>query len=246
MCAPALAENVQGDALQRYQVVASHPHDVTAFTQGLAIVDGELVESRGLYGQSALTIGAIKGGAIRKRVDLDERFFGEGVALGGDRLVQLTWQSGVAFVYDKALRRTGEMRYRGEGWGLAFDGTHWLMSDGSDRIAVRNAEDFYFERDIRVTYRGKPVSQLNELEYADGRLYANVWMSDRVAIIDPANGNVERWLDFGVLRRGFRKPKGWDEDAHVLNGIAYDPKTGHFLVTGKCWPVLYEVRLLPR
>lgn len=244
-CAPLALAGAPAQPL-RYQVVASHPHDVGAFTQGLAVLDGELLESRGLYGHSALTIGSLKTGVARKRVDLDARYFGEGIAVAGDRIVQLTWQSGIAFLYDRQLQRTGELRYRGEGWGLAYDGTHWLMSDGSDRIAVRNADDFYLEREFKVTDGGRPVEQLNELEFARGRLYANVWMSDRVAVIDPASGAVEGWLDFAVLRKGFRKPPGWDEGAHVLNGIAYDARTGHFLVTGKCWPVLYEVRLLPR
>ena len=233
------------EKLLRYEIVATHPHDARSFTQGLAVLDGELVESRGQYRQSAVTISAIASGAIRLRHDLEPQYFGEGLAIGGGQLLQLTWQSGLAIAYDARLQRIGEYRYDGEGWGLAFDGSHWLMSDGSDRIMRRRASDFATIGELRVTDGGKPVRQLNELEYAQGRLYANVWHSDRVAVIDPASGQVEAWLDFAPLRRGFLPPPGWNENEHVLNGIAYDPANQHFYVTGKCWPVLYEVRLLP-
>ena len=229
----------------RYAIVATHPHDVTAFTQGLAVLDGELVESRGRYGQSAVTISAIASGAIRRRHDLEARHFGEGLAIAGRQLLQLTWQSGLAIAYDARLRRTGEYRYDGEGWGLAFDGRHWLMSDGSSRVTRRRTSDFGAVGALRVTDRGQPVRRLNELEFAQGRLYANVWRSDRVAVIEPASGEVEAWIDFAPLRRGFTPPADWNESEHVLNGIAYNPANAHFYVTGKCWPVLYEVRLMP-
>jgi glutaminyl-peptide cyclotransferase len=238
-------EQASRDELLRWEIVATHAHDTRAFTQGLAMLDGELVESRGLHGASAVTIGAVAGGAPRLRRDNDARHFGEGIAVAGRTLVQLTWRSGLALVYDERLRKTGEFRYEGEGWGLAYDGRQWLMSNGSDRIQQRRLEDFGVTGELRVTYRGRPLRQLNELEFAHGRLYANVWMSDRVAVIDPGSGRVEAWLDLAPLRRGFARPAGWSESDHVLNGIAWDPARDHFYVTGKCWPVLYEIRLVP-
>lgn len=246
LCALAsIAQSAPREKLLRYEIVATHPHDVTDFTQGLAFIDGNLLESTGLHGASKLTLRTVPGGKLLRRRALERRHFGEGVAVAGSRIVQLTWQSGIAFAYDRKLNPLGEYRYAGEGWGLAFDGTHWLMSDGSDRITFRREHDFTVAREIRVTAGGLPVSQLNELEHANGRLYANVWLSDRVAVIDPATGRVEAWLDFANLRQGFRKPPHWREQEHVLNGIAFNAANGHFYVTGKCWPVLYELRLLP-
>lgn len=241
----ASADAAPRENLLRYEIVATHPHDATAFTQGLAILEGELVESRGQFGQSAVTISTIATGTVRHRRDNDARQFGEGLAIAGRQLLQLTWRNGLALAYDARLRHIGAYRYDGEGWGLAFDGTHWLMSDGSDRIVRRRTSDFAAVGELRVTDRGRPVRQLNELEFANGRLYSNVWHSDRVAVIAPASGQVEAWIDFAALRRGFARPPGWNEAEHVLNGIAYDAAKDRFYVTGKCWPVLYEIRLLP-
>jgi glutaminyl-peptide cyclotransferase len=241
----ASADTPSRETFLRYEIVATHPHDVSAFTQGLAILEGKLVESRGLFGASAVTISTIESGAVRRRQDNEARHFGEGLAIAGGQLLQLTWRDGLALAYDAQLRRTGAYRYEGEGWGLAYDGTHWLMSDGSDRIVRRRTSDFAAVGELRVTDRGRPVRQLNELEFARGRLYSNVWHSDRVAVIDPASGRVDTWIDFAPLRRGFPRPPGWDEAEHVLNGIAYDTVKDRFYVTGKCWPVLYEIRLLP-
>lgn len=238
------AEPPARELFLQYEIVATHPHDARAFTQGLAVLDGKIIESRGQFGRSAVTVSAIETGAVLRRRNVDSKYFAEGLAVAKGRLLQLTWQSGLAFVYDAALQKVGEFHYAGEGWGLAYDGRHWLMSDGSDRIFERRLEDFSVERAVPVTDRGQPVRQLNELEYAQGRLYANIWHSDRVAVIEPATGAVESWIDFAALRQGFAKPAGWDEHEHVLNGIAFDPANGHFYLTGKCWPVLYEVRLL--
>ncbi len=228
----------------RYEIVATHPHDVSVFTQGLAWHDGKLVESSGQHGHSALMLREAARSAPLTRRALAAAHFGEGVAGDGRRFVQLTWRSGVAFVYDLALRPLGRYSYEGEGWGLAYDGQQWLMSDGSSRIVARDRETFAPRGGFDVHDGGRPVTQLNELEFARGRLYANVWHADRIAVIDPASGAVESWLDLAALRRGFAKPKGWDEAEHVLNGIAFDPASGHFFVTGKCWPVLFEIRLL--
>lgn len=232
------------DKFLRYEIVATHPHDVAAFTQGLVYVDGQLAEGTGLHGRSSLSLRDLRSGAVLKRRTLAAAHFGEGVAFDGRRFVQLTWRSGLALIYDAALAPRGTFAYEGEGWGLAFDGGQWIMSDGSDRLTLRDRETFAVRGQLRVRDGPRGVSQLNELEYAGGRLYANVWRSDRVAVIDPASGAVRAWIDFALLRRGFARPAGWDEDAHVLNGIAHNPANGHFFVTGKCWPVLYELRLL--
>jgi glutaminyl-peptide cyclotransferase len=232
------------DRLLRYEVVATHPHDAAVFTQGLAWHAGKLVESGGQYQHSALMLRDVRRSAPLTRRALAAQYFGEGVAGDGQRFVQLTWRSGVAFVYDLALRPQGQLRYEGEGWGLAYDGERWLMSDGSNRIVARDRETFAVRGGFEVRDRGRPVTQLNELEFARGRLYANVWHADRIAVVEPASGAVEAWLDLSALRRGFARPEGWNEAEHVLNGIAFDPGTGHFFVTGKCWPVLFEIRLL--
>lgn len=242
---PAVARENPAPRIEslRYEIVATHPHDAASFTQGLALVDGRLAESAGLYGKSEIALREVKSGAVVRRRALDAALFGEGLAYGAGRLLQLTWREGRALAYDPHLEPAGSFRYEGEGWGLAFDGRQWLMSDGSDRITFRRTTDFAPVRRLRVTDGGRPLTNLNELEYAGGWLYANVWMTDRVAVIDPATGVVRAWLDLAALRGRFAKPRGWNPDAHVLNGIAHDPRTGHFYVTGKCWPVLFELRI---
>ena len=239
----AACANERSPATLTYEIVATHPHDVEAFTQGFVWHDGRLVESTGQYGRSAVFARTVRESAPLARRSLDASLFGEGLASDGRRFVQLTWQSGVALIYDLALRPLGRYAYRGEGWGLAWDGMRWLMSDGSHRIVARDRETFAPQGGFDVTWRGRPVARLNELEFARGRLYANVWGSDLIAVIDPAGGAVEGWLDLSALRKGFAKPPGWSESQHVLNGIAFDPGSGHFFVTGKCWPVLFEIRL---
>lgn len=239
----ACANESSRDAVLKYEIVATHPHDVASFTQGLLFLEGKLVESTGGYGRSELTLRDVASGAPRQRHALTPAQFGEGVATDGRRLVQLTWQSGVALVYDLALKPAGRFDYRGEGWGLTYDGSQWLMSDGTSRITRRGRDTFAPNGSFEVRYRNRPVSALNELEFARGYLYANVWHSDRVAVIDAASGTVEAWLDLSALKQGFVKPPGWKADEHVLNGIAFDPGSGHFFVTGKCWPVLFELRV---
>lgn len=226
-----------------YKIVATHPHDTRAFTQGLAILDGQLLESTGRYGQSALWLKDIASGKALRHAPLDARYFGEGLAVAHGRIVQLTWTSGVALVYDLQFKRTGEFSYRGQGWGLTFDGQRLLMSDGSDRITLRRPDTFAAIGQLKVRDGETAVTLLNELEYAGGWLYANVWQTDRIAVIDPASGAVRAWLDLAALRKRFPKPEGWDETEHVLNGIAFNPANGHFYVTGKCWPVLFELTI---
>lgn len=239
----ACAESQPRDRVLPYEIVATHPHDSKIFTQGVIWHDGRVFESAGRYGESAILERALRDATPRTRRALAATHFGEGLATDGQRLVQLTWRSGIALVYDFALRPLGRYAYEGEGWGLTYDGRRWLTSDGSHRIVARDRDTFAPTASIDVRWRGRVVSQLNELEFARGRLYANVWHSDRIAVIDPGDGAVEAWIDLSALRKGFAKPAGWDEQEHVLNGIAFDPRTGHFLVTGKCWPVLFELRV---
>lgn len=226
-----------------YEILATLPHDARDFTQGLAIHNGERFESTGHFGKSALLRRKLDDGTLRQRRPLPDNQFGEGLALAGSRWIQLTWSSGVAWIYDLSLKRIGSFRYDGEGWGLTFDGTQLLMSDGSSRITRRRADTFEQTGVLVVRDNGVPVSRLNELEFANGWLYANVWQTDRVVVIDPRDGVVRGWHDLSALRKGFATPAGWNPQDHVLNGIAWNPANNHFYLTGKCWPVLFEMTL---
>jgi glutamine cyclotransferase len=224
----------------RWEVVASHPHDPDAYLQGLLWHDGGFFESTGLLGRSTLRRVEWPSGRVIRRVDLPANVFGEGLARVGDRLVQLTWQSGRAFVYDlKTLRLLEEFRYEGEGWGLTFDGTSLIQSDGTDVLTYRDPQRFKPTRRLAVTWNRRPLHRLNELEFIDGEVWANVWYTDVIVRIDPASGRVSSYLDLtGLLPRGQRR----QEDA-VLNGIAYDPAARRIFVGGKLWPSLFEIRL---
>ena len=226
-----------------YRIVATHPHSTEMFTEGLVFVDGELYESAGRKGYSRICRVDVASGAARACAALTKEFFGEGIAAVGARILQLTWREGTGFVYDRELRRRGSFRYDGEGWGLTYDGTHLLMSDGSASLRVLDADSYRERRRIAVTDAGQPLLWINELEYARGRIWANGWHSDRIAVIDAARGEVAAWLDLGELRRRFNKPPDWNEAESVLNGIAYDPRNDHFYVTGKYWPVLFELEV---
>ena len=239
----AVARDASHAPVLHHEIIATHPHDTRAFTQGLAILNGQLIESTGRYGQSALALKNLATGEVIKQRPLSAHHFGEGVTVAGSRLIQLTWTSGVAWIYDFALKRRGQFRYDGQGWGLAYDGQYLLMSDGSSRITFRRPTTFEISGGVDVRDGNEPLRKLNELEFAEGWLYANVWQTDRIAVIDPQSGAVRGWLDLASLRQGMRKPPGWDEREHVLNGIAFNPANGHFYVTGKCWPVLFELKI---
>jgi glutaminyl-peptide cyclotransferase len=224
------------------KVVRVYPHDARAFTQGLVYFDGGLFESTGLNGRSSIRRVDPDSGAVQAEVPLDQRFFGEGLARVGDELIQLTWKNGRAFVWKlSSLERVREHGYGGEGWGLCFDGKRLVMSDGSDRLIFRDARDFAEEGSLRVTRAGQPLRQLNELECAEGSVYANIWGSDYIARIDPGSGEVTGWIDASGLLTASERA-GTD----VLNGIAYVPERGTFLLTGKLWPNLFEVRFVNR
>lgn len=223
-----------------YRVVRTHPHDRSAFTQGLHLVDGELYEGTGLNGQSSLRRVDLRSGEVRQQIALEPRYFGEGIAVVGERIVQLTWQSGVGFVYDRrTFERQRTFAYPGEGWGLTYDGQRLIMSDGTDALRFWHPETLEETGRVRVRAGELPVAGLNELEFVNGVVFANVWPSDRVARVDPASGQVTGWLDFSTLLTPTEKSRGVD----VLNGIAHDPASGHLLITGKLWPWVFEVAL---
>jgi glutamine cyclotransferase len=225
----------------RYKVVRSFPHDRQAFTQGLVYLGGFLYEGTGQLGQSGIRKVRIETGEVLQIRRLDAQYFGEGIAIWNDALVQLTWQHGVGFVYDRdtfAPRRT--FTYAGEGWGLTHDDKRLIMSDGSETLRFLDPKTLGQIGTLTVRDGTRPVAHLNELEYVKGEIYANVWQTDRIARISPKTGRVTGWIDL----RGLLDPReavGVD----VLNGIAYDAAADRLFVTGKLWPRIFEIQLVP-
>jgi glutaminyl-peptide cyclotransferase len=223
-----------------YTVVHTYPHDRDAFTQGLQVVDGVFYEGTGLNGRSSIRVVKIDTGEVIRKRDVPAEYFGEGITVRGSELFQLTWQSGVALVYDKqTFAPKRQHKYTGEGWGLTQDKTSLIMSDGSEFLRFIDPATFAERRRIRVTAGGTALKDLNELEYVKGEIFANVWRTDYVARIDPATGAVNGYIDFrGLLTSRER------EATDVLNGIAYDEGTDRLFITGKLWPRVYEVRVV--
>lgn len=225
----------------RAEVVAAYPHDAGSYTQGLLFYDGALFESTGIYGESKVRRIALATGEAEQEVALPNSYFGEGLAAVDGRLIQLTWREGLAFVYDAAkLTRTAELRYEGEGWGLCYDGEHLVMSDGSDRLTLRDPLSFAVAGRLAVTREGAPVHLLNELECADGSIWANVYQSDEIVRIDPKSGEVTAVVDAAGLLSVEER-----QGAEVMNGIAWHAEKKTFFLTGKYWPKLFEVRFVP-
>ncbi len=225
-----------------FRVVASFPHDAQAFTQGLAFHKGRLFESVGRYGHSALREVDLETGRVLRERALPQHLFGEGLAIVGERLLQLTWRAGMGFIHAlDDFAPAGEFRYEGEGWGLAAHEGQLAMSDGTAFLRWLHPVTLAETKRVQVRDGAAPVKGLNELEFVRGRLFANVWASNRIAIIDPATGIVTAWLDLsGILPVVFRRP-----ETDVLNGIAYDRATNRLFVTGKRWPRLFEIELAP-
>jgi glutaminyl-peptide cyclotransferase len=224
-------------AVVRPEVVRTLPHDPQAFTQGLVYRDGRFLESTGLRGRSSLRRVVPETGAVEHRVELSSDRFGEGLAVVGSELIQLTWQNGVALRYDLDFGRIGTFDYQGEGWGLCYDGARLVMSDGSSKLSFRDPKSFAVVGSIEVTHDGAPVRNLNELECVGSLVYANVWQTDTIVRIEPKSGRVLTSIDASGLLSAPEAAR-----ADVLNGIAFDPSTGHFFITGKLWPKLFEVR----
>lgn len=219
------------------RIVAEYPHDPAAFTQGLVFHDGWFYESTGLRGRSTVRRVEPSTGLVAAATALPSTDFGEGLALVGERLIQLTWQEQVARVYDRAtLTEASQFRYEGEGWGLCFDGERLVMSDGSTQLFFRDPTSFDVVGEVTVTRDGTPVDQLNELECVRDHVYANVWHSDEILRIDPDTGVVDARIEASGLLTSAEAA-----EADVLNGIAYDSGSGHFFLTGKLWPKLFEV-----
>jgi len=231
-------------AADSYQIVRVYPHDPEAFTQGLVYVDGHLYESTGRNGQSSLRLVDLSTGKVLRHSDLPAEYFGEGLTDWHGALFQLTWKSGLGFVYDQfsfALRRT--FRYQGEGWGLTHDDKHLILSDGTSVLTFLDPQSFLATRRMPVTdEKGRPVTMINELEYMHGEIYANIWQTDQIVRISPRTGRVLGWIDLAGLIEKSQLANG---DA-VLNGIAYDSSNDRLFVTGKLWPKLFEIRVVHR
>ncbi len=238
-------------AMYDYEIVKTYPHDPKAFTQGLEFHDGVLYEGTGGDGEnndpffSSLRKVDYATGKVLQKYDLAREYFGEGITILGDKIYQLTWQEMTAFEYDlKDFKLLRELRYTGEGWGLTNDGTNLIMSDGTHVIRFVNPQDFKTVRTIVVNdERGKPVMQLNELEYVKGEIWANIWQTGWIVRIDPATGKLLGRVDMNKLSD---EVQAKNPHADVLNGIAYDPTGDRLFVTGKLWPSLFEIKVNQR
>jgi len=225
-----------------YRVVKAYPHDPTAFTEGLFYLDGKLYESTGLNRQSTIREVRLEDGKPLRSVSLDPQYFGEGIVNWGADIVSLTWQGGTGFRWNRSdFRQKGRWSYTGEGWGLTQDGKAIWMSDGTAQLRRLDPTTLKEAKRLDVTSDGQPVERLNELEWVKDEIFANVWMTARIARIDPKSGRVKGWIDLGDLAA---ENMNGDPDA-VLNGIAYDPATDRLFVTGKNWSKVYEIKLVP-
>jgi glutaminyl-peptide cyclotransferase len=225
-----------------YKVVATYPHDRDAFTQGLQFVDGALYEGTGLNGRSSIRRVKLDTGEVLQKRDIPQQYFGEGITVWKSELFQLTYVTGIAFVYDRqtfAPKRS--FRYTGEGWGLTADANGLVMSDGTEYLRFLDPDTFAERRRVRVMVGTAPVKQLNELEYVEGEIFANIWQTDYIARIDPMKGRVTSYINLG----GLLTPRELAA-VDVLNGIAYDAANRRLFVTGKLWPKLFEIQLVAR
>lgn len=240
--APAAAQESE-PAAYTYRIKASYPHPTDAYTQGLQYADGILWEGTGQYGQSVVRTTDLASGGSRTLARLPRSEFGEGIALLGGKLYQLTWHANTCHVYNAAtMEKLRDFRYPGEGWGLTTDGRKLYMSDGSARIYTVDPETFRREKRTTVTYKGQPVDYLNELEWIEGKIWANVYTTEQIVIIDPATGIVEGVVDLA----GILPPSEHGPETDVLNGIAYDAETRRIFVTGKNWSRIFEIEILPK
>lgn len=226
-----------------YEVVNVYPHDPGAWTEGLAYEDGVLYEGTGRKGHSSLRKVELKTGKVLQKVDLADPYYGEGIAIYGQKILQLAWQQHVGFVYDKnSFALLSEFDYPTEGWGITYDGERLIMSDGTSTLHFLDPETFKEIGSVYVFDDNGPVVNLNELEYVNGEIYANVWLTDRIARIDPRTGRVLGW----IALTGILSAEDLSQPVNVLNGIAYDAEHDRLFVTGKLWPKLFEIKLVPR
>jgi glutamine cyclotransferase len=241
LVAPTYADDV---VTYGYRILAEFPHDRNAFTQGLFYREGSLYESTGLRGRSSIRKVKLTTGEVLKKHDLPDQYFGEGMVDWNDRLIVVTWQSekGMVFQIDD-FHELSTFEYKGEGWGLTRNRSHIIMSDGSNKLRFLDPETFDEIDSVEVSLRGQSIDNLNELEWIDGNIFANVWRSNFILQIDPATGQVTGLVDLtGLLPKSDKIPGHTD----VLNGIAYDAESGRIFVTGKHWPKLYEIELVAK
>ena len=236
-----IADNApDGVPVYSFKTVNSWAHDPDAYTQGLIYVNGALYESTGRYGLSSLRKVELTTGKVLKKVDVEQQYFAEGMTLFHGKIFQLTWKAQKGFIYDEDFNRTGEFTYEGEGWGLTHDDQSLIMSDGTNHIRFLDPTTFKVQRTINVLDQGKPLLELNELEYVKGEIFANIWQTDRIVRIDPHDGKILGWIDMSGL---LKLKDDYDKPFDVLNGIAYDEAGDRLFVTGKLWPKLFEIRL---
>jgi glutamine cyclotransferase len=239
---PTASPGPQGAARYTYRVLEAYPHDPQAFTQGLVYLDGFLYEGTGLRGRSSLRQVELETGEVLRLKTLPNTYFGEGIAILGEQIYQLTWQSHVGFIYDlDTFEQIDQFSYPTEGWGLTHDGVHLIMSDGTATLHYLDPADLSEVRQVTVRDAGQPVIRLNELEFIHGEVWANVWQTDRVARIDPQDGTVVGWIDLS----GLLSPSDITAPVDVLNGIAYDAAGERVFITGKLWPKLYQIQVVP-
>jgi glutamine cyclotransferase len=236
------SDNPAGIPVYGYRVLNSYPHDPDAFIQGLVFEDGIFYEGTGRRGQSTLRKVEVETGRVLQRINLPAEVFGEGITIFGDRIIQLTWQARTGFIYDKPnFEFLDIFRYPTEGWGITHDGQQLIMSDGTSTLFLWDPDTLEEIGRIKVEADGQPVARLNELEYVNGEILANVWQTNRIARIDPDSGQVVGWIDLtGLLSPADQGQRKVD----VLNGIAYDAENDRLFVTGKLWPRLYEIELV--
>jgi len=249
ICAGAIASqggslesttDLKGFHAHTFEVVHSWPHDTTAFTEGLVFNNGALYESTGLKGLSSLRKVDLHSGKILKIVNIPHQYYAEGMTILHGKIFQLTWLNQKGFIYDQnTFRLLGEFNYDGQGWGLTNDGNSLIMSDGTNILRFLDPETFRVTRTVSVYDQNIPLTNLNELEYIKGEIYANIWNSDKIARIDPASGRISGWIDLS----GLRPAESRKNQEAVLNGIAYDEAHDRIFVTGKFWPVLFEIRV---
>lgn len=240
---PQTTETPSETPVYTYRTIADYPHDPDAFTQGLIFQDGIFYEGTGLYGRSSLRKAELETGRVIQKVDLPENRFGEGVTVLDGHVYQLTWRSGIGYIYDAgSFQRTGQFRYSTQGWGLTHDGKSLIRSDGTPVLHFHEPETFKETGQVEVFDENGPVAELNELEYIDGEIYANVWRTDRIARIHPETGRVAAWIDL----TGLLDTLGFIKKTDVLNGIAYDRSEKRLFVTGKLWPRIFEIELVTK
>jgi len=241
---PALVQDpVQTAETLSWQVINTYPHDPQAFTEGLTIHKNELYETTGLNGSSSVRKVDLLTGEIQQISYLPREYFGEGLAIVDQRLIWLTWKSNTAFVYDlNSFEQTGSFAYPHEGWGLAYDGVQLYMSDGTDTLHILDAGTYAETATLQVQDNGEPVTMINELEFIEGQLFANIWLTNKIARIDPHTGAVTGWLDLSALAQ--ETAAAANQSIDVLNGIAYNDITQQIYVTGKYWPNLYEIQII--